>query len=165
LRNARIPFTIVAVIAAIITGASAFTLIFSNRLAEAQASCDQSLWGNVWLPQRLHLVNSCVSVSGVIKVISINTDGDDHILLQPDPKFRNFTNSANSFLLRGYLVVEAVCQHTPISPDDAISACARFSGTHFVVPPIGTHVKVIGSYVLDKEHQNWAEIHPLSNMG
>jgi hypothetical protein len=44
-----------------------------------------------------------------------------------------------------------------------ISACQDFH-QNIVIPPIGSHVNITGSYVLDKEHGNWAEIHPVTSI-
>jgi len=32
------------------------------------------------------------------------------------------------------------------------------------IPPVGSHVQVTGSYVKDKEHGEWTEIHPITTM-
>ena len=42
-------------------------------------------------------------------------------------------------------------------------ACQDFH-QNIEVPPVGTHVELTGSYVLDKEHGNWAEIHPVTSI-
>src|SRR5207247_2357386 len=62
----------------------------------------------------------------------------------------------------GYLVVEPVCQ-LAVSQEDAKASCVAFT-THIDLPPIGSHVKITGSYVLDKEHGSWAEIHPATSI-
>jgi hypothetical protein len=31
-------------------------------------------------------------------------------------------------------------------------------------PPVGSHVRIIGSYVQDTNHANWMEIHPVSKI-
>ena len=46
---------------------------------------------------------------------------------------------------------------------DAISACQDFR-QNIDIPAVGTHVQVAGSYVLDKEHGKWAEIHPVTSI-
>lgn len=30
-----------------------------------------------------------------------------------------------------------------------------------VIPPVGTHVKLTGSWVMDDNHAHWNEIHPV----
>ena len=45
----------------------------------------------------------------------------------------------------------------------AISACQNFH-QGIDIPPVGSHIQVTGSYVLDKEHSEWAEIHPITTI-
>jgi hypothetical protein len=124
--------------------------------------CDQSLWDHVYNPSRLQIINNCITVSGVIDVRKPEADGDYHILLKLDPQFSNLVNSANVNNLGGHLVLEPICM-TTVTQADAISACQNFH--HDInVPPVGAHVQVTGSYVLDKQHGKWAEIHPVTSI-
>ncbi|AIC16736.1 hypothetical protein NVIE_024720 [Nitrososphaera viennensis EN76] len=51
-------------------------------------------------------------------------------------------------------------------------ACSAISGKCFIssiiqglnIPAAGTHVMIIGSYVLDQGHFDWAEIHPVTSI-
>jgi hypothetical protein len=99
--------------------------------------CDKSLWNHVYNPSRLQLVDNCRTVSGVIDSIRTEQDGDYHIRLKLDPQFSSFINSANVIGQSGDLVVEPICIN-PVTQPDA------------------------GSYVLDKQHGDWAEIHPVT---
>ena len=60
------------------------------------------------------------------------------------------------------MVVEPICQKQ-VEQADAIEACANFD-EYLDIPPVGTHVKVTGSYVLDHQHGGWAEIHPATSI-
>ncbi len=126
------------------------------------ASCDTSLWDHVYHQERLQVVQQCIVVSGVIEDVRTEKDGDYHILLNVDDQFADLINDANDRYQHGDLVLETICQN-PVTQEDAISACENFS-KHFKIPPIGSHVKVRGSYVLDTEHNDWAEIHPVSKI-
>jgi hypothetical protein len=72
------------------------------------------------------------------------------------------TNDANVSSQYGDLVAEVICQN-PVEQADAVDACSDFNYT-VNVPPVGTHVKVTGSYVLDLQHGGWAEIHPVTSI-
>ena len=46
-----------------------------------------------------------------------------------------------------------------MTQSDAISACQNYTN-NITIPTINDHITVTGSYVLDTDHHNWAEIHP-----
>jgi hypothetical protein len=124
--------------------------------------CDQTLWKHVYQSSRLQVLNRCITVSGIIESNRAETDGDFHIQLKLDPQFTKLVNSANIKDQHGDLVVEPVCQHLVIQPN-AFFACIGFH-QKINIPPIGTHVKVTGSYVLDTWHGKWAEVHPVTTI-
>jgi hypothetical protein len=111
----------------------------------------------------LHVVDSCKTVSGIFESIRVEKDGDFHIRLKVDPQFSRLINSANVNGQFGALVFEPSCQN-PVMQPDAIAACENFNHQNISVPPVGTHVTVKGSYVLDEEHGGWAEIHPVTSI-
>ncbi|HYU87639.1 MAG TPA: hypothetical protein VEL52_02960 [Candidatus Bathyarchaeia archaeon] len=45
-----------------------------------------------------------------------------------------------------------------MTQSDAISACQNYTN-NIKIPTINDHITVTGSYVLDTDHHNWAEIH------
>ena len=122
----------------------------SQSISSEKGKCDKSLWNHVYNPQRLRVVSPCKSVIGVIESKRVEKDGDYHIRVKLDPPFLNLINSANIKNQFGDLVVEPICVN-PVTQVDAISACENF------------HQNII-SYVLDKEHGNWAEIHPVTSI-
>ena len=124
--------------------------------------CDQSLWDHVYNPQRLQVVEQCKTVSGVIESKRVEADGDYHIRLKLDSQFADLVNQANVNGQFGDLVVEPICMN-PVKQLDAISSCQNFR-QDIAIPPVGSHVQVTGSYVLDKEHGSWAEIHPVTSI-
>jgi hypothetical protein len=103
--------------------------------------------------------NSCQTVTGVIVREHASDDGDIDMPLTLDPAFTNLLNKGNIANLGGNLNVEAICQgafHSDIPA--APVACGSFKGS-VLIPPVGAHVQVTGSYVLDTNH-GWMEIHP-----
>lgn len=125
--------------------------------------CDDSLWGHVYHPQRLQVVEKCITVTGTIHHIKKEADGDDHIQLKLDPKYAGLLNSWNTTVQAASLVVEPICQNL-VTQADAQDACRDFhSGVN--IPPQGGHVQVLGSYVLDSEaNHGWMEIHPVTKI-
>lgn len=97
-----------------------------------------------------------------IQSIKKEQDGDYHIQLKLDSQFSNLINSANVQYQHGYLVLEPVCQ-TTITQTDAESACVNYHSP-LTIPPKGSHVIVTGTYVLDLQHDSWAEIHPIDSI-
>ena len=134
----------------------------SSTIPTSSDQCDQSLWDHVYNPSRLQLVDYCRSVSGTIESIRTERDGDFHIRVKLDPQFSDLINSANINGQFGDLVVEPICVNKVTQPS-AVSACQDFH-QNIEVPPVGTHVEITGSYVLDKEHGNWAEIHSVTSI-
>lgn len=125
--------------------------------------CDDSLWEHVYHPQRLKVVEKCISVTGTIHHVKKEADGDDHIQVRLDPEFRHLLNARNKAAQADALVVEPICQN-PVTQADAQEACRDFHST-VEVPPKGSHVRVLGSYVLDAEARHgWMEIHPVTRI-
>jgi hypothetical protein len=136
--------------------------IVPSTVPTSSNECDQTLWNHVYNPTRLQVVDNCKSVTGVIESKRVEKDGDFHIRVKLDPQFSNLINSANIKNQFGDLVVEPICVNK-VTQADAISACQNFH-QNINIPTIGSHVKITGSYVLDKEHGSWAEIHPVTSI-
>jgi len=134
----------------------------TNNVGTSSGKCDQSLWNHVYHPSRLQIVDPCKTVSGIIESKKVEKDGDYHIRLKADPQFANLVNSANVKGQLGDLVLEPICVN-PVTQPDAVSACQNFR-ENISIPLVGSHVQVIGSYVLDNQHGGWAEIHPVTSM-
>ncbi|MFN2466311.1 MAG: hypothetical protein ABR598_08630 [Candidatus Dormibacteria bacterium] len=117
---------------------------------------------HVYHPYRLQLLDRCRTVSGVVAAIRSEPDGDYHVLLRLDVQFASMLRPANNALQHGELVLEPICQHR-VTQADAIGPCG--GGLPLVsLQPVGTHVWATGSYVLDNDHEGWAELHPLFEM-
>ena len=138
------------------------TVTSSKMLKENESrTCDTSLWDHVYHPKRLQVLQECKSVSGIIESIKSEKDGDLHIRLKLDSQYANLLTRANYDHQKGNMVLEPICQKK-VSQKDAISSCISFD-RRIVIPPVGSHVRVVGSYVLDLEHGSWAEIHPVTS--
>jgi len=144
-------------------------------LAAAQASnCDAALWKHVYHPQRLVVHQPCLVVRGTIvdatatekhhrkDGVRHEPDGDPHGWLKLDPGQENLLDAGNRSDEGGNLVFEVVCKYR-VKQADAIEACRGYKSP-IVIPPVGTHVCITGSYVQDQEHAKWMEIHPVSKI-
>lgn len=170
-----------AVFGVVVAGAGAFVGIEGVpnfwgqpvRYRVGQCKPGQPLAG-VYIPGRLTVKAACTTVSGTVDCLKQEPDGDIHLRLLPDPKYRRLLTPANSAQVCAgnsapHLVVEIIPQdgHLPFPENSA-------SRGHFVTPTAprpGDHISVTGPYVWDsnalhdllypgKNVKNWAEIHP-----
>jgi len=160
MKKISIMVIVTAAVTLLVGGGATLTLPFTAQQAEASI-CGQSLWDHVWTPSRL-LVHSCTqTVKGVIESVGAGDDGDDHMRVKVDSQYGNLLNTGNIQNTGGDLLAEAICQHTPTT-SAAIQACGSFR-SNISIPPAGTHVTIIGSWVLDQPN-GWNEIHPVSSI-
>ena len=133
--------------------------------AGASSSClptDQDRY--VYNADRLMVKARCLRVSGRIDAIREEADGDLHILLRLDTPYRRYLTPANQGEELGDLVVEPVCVHS-VSQSDAVASCRADPDPLQNLPHTGDRVWMEGRYVLDSDHGDWAELHPLYRWG
>jgi hypothetical protein len=150
-----------------------FLLLFFPLSASAQSTstCDTTLWVHVYNPKRLIIHDACISVTGTIvdathgkrkDGLRHEGDGDTHGWLKLDPMFKGLVNAGNVSDEDGNLVFEVICKYR-VTQKDAIAPCRAFTSS-VVIPPVGSHVRITGSYVQDQEHAKWMEIHPVTKI-
>jgi hypothetical protein len=129
--------------------------------------CDVTLWDHVYNPKRLIVKQKCISITGTIvdatngrrsDGVRKEADGDTHGWLKVDSQFENLLNAGNMIDEGGNLVYEIVCRFR-VSQVDAKTACPLTYHDRVQLPPVGSHVRIIGSYVQDTNHAKWMEIH------
>ena len=137
-------------------------------------SCDANLLAHVYHPNRLIVNKDCITVTGTIVNATANEntkqpdgvrhepDGDSHGWLKVDPQFQNLLNAGNTSAEQGKLVFEIICRY-PVTQADAKSACQGYTDK-VTLPPVGTHVQIVGRYVQDTFHAKWMEIHPVTSI-
>lgn len=134
-------------------------------------NCDASLQSHVYHASRLIVKQQCLAVSGTIvdatagkkpDGVRHEADGDTHGWLKPDPEFQNLLNAGNLSDEGGNLVFEIICKY-PVTQTDAKAACQGFTN-QVIIPPVGSHVRILGSYVQDTFHAKWMEIHPVTSI-
>jgi hypothetical protein len=89
-------------------------------------------------------------------------DGDTHGWLKVDSGFENLLNSGNVNDEDGNLVFEIICKF-PVTQPDAKASCQGYTDP-VSLPPVGSHVRIVGRYVQDTFHGQWNEIHPVTSI-
>lgn len=121
---------------------------------------------NVYHPYRLQVVSACSTVSGTVRSVRHEDDGDVHFDLAVDPAYAGMLTPGNVTYQHGLLVVELIPADEagctvgqPPRPATGTYDYGTCTGDDLAAPSVGEHVWVTGPYVLDHIH-NWAEIHP-----
>lgn len=142
--------------------------------AGSSAQCDSALWGHVYNPKRLVVKRQCIAVTGTIVDATANQkrhradgvrhepDGDSHGWIKLDHQYQSLLDKGNMDYEDGNLVFEIICRF-PITQDDAKVPC-RGTTDDVELPPVGSHVRIVGTYVLDTNHGRWNEIHPVTSI-
>jgi len=140
----------------------------------SMVGCGDDLWKHVYNPSRLLVKQDCLTITGVIADATASQshhqadgvrhekDGDTHGWLTVDPQYASLINDGNTSKEGGNLVFELVCHYT-VSQTDAKPTCAGFVD-HTAIPAVGTHVAITGTFVQEKNHSKWNEIHPVSRI-
>lgn len=137
----------------------------------ADTQCNASLWNHVYHSQRLIVKQQCIAVTGTIvdatkgkkpDGVRHEGDGDTHGWLKLDSQYENLLNAGNISDEGGNLVFEIVCRFA-VTQADAKAACQGYSD-QVTLPPVGSHVRIVGSYVQDTFHAKWMEIHPVTSI-
>ena len=152
---------VAALVIAVAAGLTGYYATHTGSPPSGNSSCSDpdSISSHVYNAYRLNIVKSCTTVSGVVGNVFSEADGDYHVRLALDSQYSNLTNSANDQYQYGDLVVEIICALS-ITQSDAVSACQNYTNT-ITAPSVNDHITVTGPYVLDTDHSNWAEIHPV----
>jgi len=118
----------------------------------------------VYRPERLQFLRPCLRVTGVVRFLFVEDDGDVHLRVALDPPYGALLVAGNYTATEGELVVEPVCYGLALHAD-ALRLCAADPDPVSIVPRVGEHVWMEGRYVLDIGHTAWAELHPLYRWG
>ena len=145
---------------------NAFYPIYPSSLSTSQwvqtnssASCAQgdlagagTIQNGVWGFQRLRVIDTCVTVSGVIEGIAPQygpaNDNDFQVDIRLDSQYA-------SLLSVGNYVVGGALMHVEVVPSDQGSLAAQL---HAMQP--GERITITGALILDTDHGYGAEIHP-----
>jgi hypothetical protein len=138
--------------------------VAGTTAALRNTACDQNPRAGVHGPDRLKVLSPCAVFQGTVAEAPVkNADGDVSFQVSPDPGFASFLNAHNRS--EGGLHVEIVPRDQPgCTPGQPVHAgdvpdLGTCSGRDVAAPPLGTHVRIVGSWVLDRNNA-WFEIHP-----
>jgi hypothetical protein len=161
MRKSVLPVALVVIVILVAAGVGAYYATHTGSPRSGNPSCSDpdSISSHVYNPYRLNVIKACIIASGVVENVFDEADGDYHLRLALDSQYSNLTNGANDQYQYGDLVVEIICA-LPITQSDAVSACQNFTNT-VAIPSVNDHITVTGPYILDTDHYNWAEIHPV----
>jgi hypothetical protein len=160
LRRTRPAIALAVVALSVAVGASYYYASHTGPSGSDHSQCSDpdSISSHVYNPYRLQIIKSCITASGIVDNVLQEADGDYHVRLRLDSQYSNLTNAGNQHQY-GDLVVEIICA-LRITQSDAVSACQNYTN-NITIPSINNHITVTGPYVLDTNHYNWAEIHPV----
>src|SRR5260370_33623532 len=125
------------------------------------AHCNQGLWQYVYNPDRLQVLNPCISVTGAVEEIRKEADGDVHIRFRLDQQFAALLNEKNISRQYGDLVLEPICQGK-VRQADAAEPCSQYNGPDFA-PVVGQREHAVGAYVPDA-YQDLHPLHPATHL-
>jgi len=111
----------------------------ANRLCPASTD---ALTG-VYHPARLAVLRSCQKATGTVVTVRHEPDGDLHIDVALDRRYR-FLSAPGNATQHGWLVVEFMAR----------------DGGHLPEPGAGQRISLIGVWVTDMQH-GWNELHPV----
>jgi hypothetical protein len=128
--------------------------------------CERNPSDGVHGPDRLKVLIPCAVFQGTVSQAPVHNhdDGDVSFNVSPDPGYGNMLNAHNRS--EGGLHVEIVPRDQPgctpgrpvhVGDVPGLGIC---SGRDVVGPAVGSHVRIIGPWVLDRNN-DWYEIHPV----
>lgn len=129
--------------------------------AVQQQYCNTGIWKYVYTKRRLRVIDSCITITGIVIQQSREKDGDLHMLIQPDEGQEQLLARKNLRRKKGSFVVEIVCAY-PTRKKYVQDDCANYINQVFFGNP-GDHVRITGSRVIDKRN-GWTEIHPVFHL-
>lgn len=136
-----------------------------STLTVSKPVCVGDPHAHVYSPDRLQLLAACIELTGTVDLEKAQPDGDYHVRLHLDPgqtcAGQPCLDADNVSQQGGDLILEPVCEN-PVTQADAVAACQGYHNP-LVLPPLGSHVVVMGPFVLDTDH-GWNEIHPLESI-
>lgn len=148
--------------------------LLSVAISAQNPKCNSALLKHVYHSTRLVVKNQCIAVTGTIvdatakqkrhrpDGVRHEPDGDTHGWLKPDAQFKKLLNQGNTKFEDGNLVFEIICRFS-ISQKDAIAPC-KGGQSNMTIPPVGSHVRIVGQYVQETNHGKWMEIHPVTSI-
>jgi hypothetical protein len=119
--------------------------------------CNPSLVGHTYNLSRFTVLSpACRKVTGTVKSVLMEVDGDAHVKIKPDDG-----QSGLSPLENGLMVLEVICKKTPDTAA-AKKACGSYRSP-LKLPAVGAHIAAVGRFVKDNPPDH-VELHPLTSI-
>jgi len=150
-----------------------------QQAAEMPRGCRQGdPLAGVHHPARLHIIKTCIEVTGTVAWAHKFPDGDYKFNLKMDPGGEHLLNARNRSAQGGSLVCEIIPADQPgciagqpvevrlgilQRVEEWFQGPFEFgtcTGANIAIPATGQWVRVVGPYVVDVPH-GWTEIHPV----
>lgn len=130
------------------------------------SACERNPHDGVQNEDRLQVLSRCAAFQGIVvdAPVKYRPDGDVVFDVKPDPGYANMINAQNRSDSGG-LHIEIVPRDQPgCTPGQPIHVnnlpnLGTCSGRDLAAPARGAHLRIIGPWVLDRNH-NFYEIHP-----
>ena len=130
------------------------------------SACERNPHDGVQHEDRLQVLSRCAAFQGIVvdAPVKYRPDGDVVFDVKPDPGYANMINAQNRSDSGG-LHIEIVPRDQPgCTPGQPIHVnnlpnLGTCSGRDLAAPARGKHLRIIGPWVLDRNH-NFYEIHP-----
>lgn len=131
--------------------------------ALAPLTCDDTYWQPTYSKDRLQVMSTCETESGIVEFVELEPDGDLTIHIKSVTTRLLFPGNLNLLGVDcsapGCLQVEIPCQGN-ITQTDAVGTCKNFAGgTVTEIPKIGDTIEVAAHWVRDSRHYMWGELH------
>jgi hypothetical protein len=137
-------------------------------VAAAASGCPADPLAGVHDPQRLKVLTPCATFMGTVsRAPKLNaSDGDVTFNAKADAGYESMLNGKN--LSEGGLHIEIVPRdQAGCTPGQPVKGSAgnlgTCSGANVAYPPLGAHVRVTGTWVMDT-WVGWNEIHPVASV-
>lgn len=135
----------------------------SESISLPKTNCDQNIWKYVYEPDRLFIIQPCVTLSGVVERVDLESDGDNHIYFRLDNTNPKLVNIFNQIFAGSDIIAEMVCLNEKQIDDQKIGDVCSGYENKIPLPRPGMHIRMFGVLVLDK-NVGWLEIHPVTQI-
>ena len=129
----------------------------------AQESTKDSLsyiWKHVYKPEKYEVLDSMVQFTGTVIHMKGKANGDYHILVEPDKKYKSYLSDENKKKEKGALVVIPIFSYASDSLSPAEIAIKGDYKNKVKIPSKGDRVRVRGALVKDRR-KGWNAILPV----
>ena len=141
--------------------ASRLYLLTSTSTFDVTNTASGCTRAHIYFPQRF-IWKGCRVVTGIAQGGTDSPDGDYHARLQLDPQYRSMLTAGNINFYGGWLVLEQPCVFKT-NKKFVGDKCTGYRAKDPHLHP-GARYRLVGNYVIDTQHHDWAEVHGISSI-